>query len=273
MARPGDHHRIVVGGARRVAVLLAGVVRPVHRRPGAGEAARLALPAALDRRHDHQPSCARLPGPPAAAGARQGDLHPVHRPGTRRRRVRPGHRRLRREGGEPGARVRRDAVPGPHRPPRLPGARIRPPRRAGGDHPGHRGHRTGEPQGAAGRPPRGRVAVAGPAARHPRPDRRGHRRGQGVGDLVADPGHAARPASRPRPGAGGRPEGDGTGLRPPIFDSCGRYAAAPEAIAAMLEDAVTGMQARAARLAGKQRDHTPTTGTRSWWCWWTRWRS
>jgi S-DNA-T family DNA segregation ATPase FtsK/SpoIIIE len=45
----------------------------------------------------------------------------------------------------------------------------------------------------------------------------------------------------------------------PIFDTHGRYAAAPEAIVDMLEDAVTGMQARAARLAGKQRDHTPTT--------------
>jgi S-DNA-T family DNA segregation ATPase FtsK/SpoIIIE len=44
----------------------------------------------------------------------------------------------------------------------------------------------------------------------------------------------------------------------PIFDTCGRYASAPAAIVAMLEDAVTEMQARAARLAGKQRDHTPT---------------
>ena len=44
----------------------------------------------------------------------------------------------------------------------------------------------------------------------------------------------------------------------PIFDTCGRYAAMPEAIVAMLEDAVSDMQARAARLAGKQRDHTPT---------------
>ena len=45
----------------------------------------------------------------------------------------------------------------------------------------------------------------------------------------------------------------------PIFDTCGQYAADPQAIVAMLEDAVTDMQARAARLAGKQRDHTPTT--------------
>jgi S-DNA-T family DNA segregation ATPase FtsK/SpoIIIE len=44
----------------------------------------------------------------------------------------------------------------------------------------------------------------------------------------------------------------------PIFDICGAYAATPDAIAAMLEGAVIDMQARAAQLAGKQRDHTPT---------------
>jgi DNA segregation ATPase FtsK/SpoIIIE, S-DNA-T family len=44
-----------------------------------------------------------------------------------------------------------------------------------------------------------------------------------------------------------------------IFDAYGQYAAAPEAIVLMLEAAVRDMQARAAKLAGKQRDHTPTT--------------
>ncbi len=43
-----------------------------------------------------------------------------------------------------------------------------------------------------------------------------------------------------------------------IFDTCGQYAATPQAIVAMLESAVADMQARAAKLAGKQRDHTPT---------------
>ncbi len=43
-----------------------------------------------------------------------------------------------------------------------------------------------------------------------------------------------------------------------IFDTCGQYAADPEAIVAMLEAAVRDMRARAAQLAGKQRDHTPT---------------
>ena len=44
-----------------------------------------------------------------------------------------------------------------------------------------------------------------------------------------------------------------------LFDAYGRYAADPADIADLLEDAVAGMQARAARFAGRQRDHTPTT--------------
>jgi DNA segregation ATPase FtsK/SpoIIIE, S-DNA-T family len=43
-----------------------------------------------------------------------------------------------------------------------------------------------------------------------------------------------------------------------IVDTHGRYAADPAAIAAMLDAAVAGMQDRAARFAGRQRDHTPT---------------
>jgi DNA segregation ATPase FtsK/SpoIIIE, S-DNA-T family len=45
-----------------------------------------------------------------------------------------------------------------------------------------------------------------------------------------------------------------------LFERHGRYAADPADIADLLEDAVTGMQARARRFAGKQRDHTPTPG-------------
>jgi S-DNA-T family DNA segregation ATPase FtsK/SpoIIIE len=44
-----------------------------------------------------------------------------------------------------------------------------------------------------------------------------------------------------------------------IFESYGAYSADPAAIAAMLDAAVADMQARAARFAGRQRDHTPTT--------------
>ncbi|MGN6173866.1 MAG: FtsK/SpoIIIE domain-containing protein [Streptosporangiaceae bacterium] len=43
-----------------------------------------------------------------------------------------------------------------------------------------------------------------------------------------------------------------------IFDRYGRYAASPEAIVTMLEDAVAAMQARAAVFAGEHREHTPT---------------
>ena len=43
-----------------------------------------------------------------------------------------------------------------------------------------------------------------------------------------------------------------------IFESYGGYAADPESIAVMLEAAVADMQARAARFAGRQRDHAPT---------------
>jgi S-DNA-T family DNA segregation ATPase FtsK/SpoIIIE len=43
-----------------------------------------------------------------------------------------------------------------------------------------------------------------------------------------------------------------------IFDTYGHYAADPAAIAAMLDQAVADMQARAAMFAGYQRDHTPT---------------
>jgi len=42
-----------------------------------------------------------------------------------------------------------------------------------------------------------------------------------------------------------------------IFDRYGRYAASPEAIVTILEDAVAGMQARAAVFAGKRREHAP----------------
>jgi DNA segregation ATPase FtsK/SpoIIIE, S-DNA-T family len=44
-----------------------------------------------------------------------------------------------------------------------------------------------------------------------------------------------------------------------LFDRYGRYESEPEAIVCMLEDAVADMQARAGELAGRQRDHRPTT--------------
>jgi len=44
-----------------------------------------------------------------------------------------------------------------------------------------------------------------------------------------------------------------------IFERYGRYAADPADIADLLEAAVAAMQERAARFAGRQRDHAPTT--------------
>jgi DNA segregation ATPase FtsK/SpoIIIE, S-DNA-T family len=43
-----------------------------------------------------------------------------------------------------------------------------------------------------------------------------------------------------------------------LFDRYGRYAAHPERIAELLEEAVADMQDRAGRFAGKQRDHQPS---------------
>jgi S-DNA-T family DNA segregation ATPase FtsK/SpoIIIE len=43
-----------------------------------------------------------------------------------------------------------------------------------------------------------------------------------------------------------------------LFDTWGRYAADPDSIADLLEEAVDAMQARARRFAGRQRDHAPT---------------
>jgi S-DNA-T family DNA segregation ATPase FtsK/SpoIIIE len=43
-----------------------------------------------------------------------------------------------------------------------------------------------------------------------------------------------------------------------LFDTYGRYAADPAEIADLLEQAVAEMQQRAARFAGRQRDHAPT---------------
>ena len=57
-------------------------------------------------------------------------------------------------------------------------------------------------QGPAGRPPRGRPALAGPAARHARPGRRGDRRREGLAAVGPGPGHVPAAASRPGPGPG-----------------------------------------------------------------------
>ena len=49
--------------------------------------------------------------------------------------------------------------------------------------------------GGAGRPARGRLAVAGPAARHPRAARRIHRRGEGIGAVGASSAACSPPST------------------------------------------------------------------------------
>ena len=58
-------------------------------------------------------------GPDHPARARQGHRDPVHRPGAGPAGLRPVRGRLRQLRGEPGARVRRPVVPGPHGPVRA----------------------------------------------------------------------------------------------------------------------------------------------------------
>ena len=86
LARPGLGHPGGPGPGRRrhagrVAVVLAGVVLPVGRPPGAGQVAGVVLPAPLGRCHDHRRSGTVLSGPDPAARAGQGRRDEVHRPG------------------------------------------------------------------------------------------------------------------------------------------------------------------------------------------------
>ena len=192
--RPGPGRRRHAG---RLAVVLAGLVLPVGRPPGPGQVAGLVLPAPLGRGHDDCRGGAVVSGPDPAARARQGHRHPVHRPGICPAGLRPVRGRLRRSRGEPGARVRRAAVPGPHRPVRRGGAGVHPPGRPGRPRPRPPDPRQPRSQGAAGRPPRGRAALAGQTPRDARPDRGRDRGGQGLAAVGAGPGHVpahARPA-------------------------------------------------------------------------------
>ena len=135
LAGPGLAGRLGRGGPGRVAVLLAGLVHPVGQLTCPGPVAGLVLPAPLGRGDGHLRGSALAPGAGHPAGSGQGVRHPVHRPGSRPAGLRavPGRRRQARR--RPGARVRRPAVPGPHRQVRASGAGVRPPRRPGRHHP------------------------------------------------------------------------------------------------------------------------------------------
>ena len=65
-----------------VAVVLAGLVRPVGPVPCPERVAVLAVPAPLGRGDDDRRGRSVVPGPGPAAGAGQGHLDPVCRPGT-----------------------------------------------------------------------------------------------------------------------------------------------------------------------------------------------
>ena len=113
---PGD-----LGGAGPgvLASGVASVVRPPGRSPGAKQVAGVAVPAPVGGGDDDFRAGPVVSGPDRAAGARQGPLHPLRGPGPRPARVRPVRRAGRRRRRQPGARLRRDPVPRPHRPVRC----------------------------------------------------------------------------------------------------------------------------------------------------------
>ena len=160
--RRGCRHR-----AGRAAGHAAGVVRPVRRGAGAGLVAVVVLPAPVEGRDDLGRARPGLPGPADAASARPGAPGRVRGPGAGR----PGHRagagRLRRQGREPGARVRRPAVPGPRRRARRAAAGAGPRRYPRRSDPRAADHRGGGPGRAAVGPVRGRLALAAAAGRRP----------------------------------------------------------------------------------------------------------
>ena len=266
--RPGRDCRRRPG---RAAGHPAGVVRPVRGGAGAGLAAVVVLPAPVEGRHDPGRARAGLPGPADAPGAGPGAPGRGGGPGAGRAGDRAGPGRLRGPGGEPGARVRRPAVPHPRRRARRGGAGAGPRRHPGRPDRRPADHRGGGPGRAAGGPVRGRLAVAAAAGRDACADRRGYRVGEGLGDLVADPGAAAR--DRRRGGCRcGRwiPSGwscrsagrcsTGTPARRPPWWSCWR----PRS-----PRCTTGPGSSAAGPAPSPRRRS----SRSWWCWWTSWRS
>ena len=126
-----------------------------------------------------------------------------------------------------------------------------PRRHPGRSDPGPADRRGGGPGRAAGGPVRGRLAVAAPAAVDPCADRRGHRVGQGLGDLVADPGPAAR-ASRAGGCRCGRWIPSGWSCRSAGPCSTGTPAT-PTAMVELLEAAVAEMHERAGQFGGRTR--------------------
>ena len=119
------------------------------------------LPAPVEGRHDPGRARAGLPGPADASRAGRGAPGRGGGPGAGRAGDRAGPGGLRGPGGEPGARVRRPAVPHPRRRTRRGGAGAGPRRHPGRPDRRAAGHRGGGPGRAAGGPVRGRLARGG----------------------------------------------------------------------------------------------------------------
>ena len=137
--------------AGRAAGPAAGVVRPVRGGAGAGLAAVVVLPAPVEGRHDPGRARAGLPGPADASRPGPGAPGRGGGPGAGRAGDRAGPGGLRGPGGEPGARVRRPAVPHPRRRARRGGAGAGPRRHPGRPDRGAADHRGGGPGRAADR--------------------------------------------------------------------------------------------------------------------------
>src|SRR6266851_3699867 len=218
------------------------------------------LPAALARGVDHYRARSALPGPHGAACPRQGAGRAVYRPGAGALGVRAVPATVRRPGGRARARVRGACVSG------------------AGRAAGHGGFRAGAP----GRARRADAALPIPAAANLRALPVSKRedgalftlRLHGTHLLIAGATGAGKGsylwclvrAMLPAMAAGlvrvfaCDPKLMELAFGRVLFERYGRHAADSGDIAALLEEAVADMQHRAARFAGRQRDHAPTAG-------------
>ncbi len=251
---------VTIGVPGDAAAVAAGLVRPARHRAGPVPVAVAGLPAPLAGRHDHRRAGTDLPGPGHPAGARQGPGRDVRGPGDASG-WSPGSRRkafadradelahgfrvcsCRIRTARPGLvvleLVRRDALAAviPALPiPAVTDLRALPVgRREDGEPFTIRLHGT-------------HLLIAGAT-------------GAGKGSYLWGLVRAMLPAM-----AAGLvqvhacdPKLMELAFGRAMFERFGKYAADPADIADLLEADVRDMQARAARFAGRQRDHTPTT--------------
>src|SRR5208337_4318239 len=221
----------------------AGMVRPFRSGASAGLAAVVVLPAPVEGRHDPGRARAGLPGPAHAPRPGQGAPGRSRRPGADRAGDRAGTGRLRDQGGEPGTRVRRPAMPHPQRRTRRGDAGTGPRRHPDRPHRCPAGQRGGGPGRTTGRPVRGRLAGA---------------TGSGKGSVIWSLIRALLPAI-----AGGwvqvwalDPKRMELSFGRALFH---RYACHATAMVELLEAAVAEMHDRAGQFGGRTRTFTPST--------------